>query len=97
MRPLFVQIKCELGKSEDVAEEIFKDVKEISELYSTSGNYDLLAKFHLAETDSIPQFINRQLHKIRGIRDTYTIVAFRLNDADSPEYGISRTPSARKE
>ena len=37
-----------------------------------------MAKFYLAEDQSIGEFVNFKLHKIAGIRDTHTILAFRL-------------------
>jgi DNA-binding Lrp family transcriptional regulator len=78
VRPLFVKIKCELGATYTVAGKIYDEVEGISEIYSTSGEYDLLAKFHVPEGIPTGRFINDQLHKIPGIRDTYTIVAFRI-------------------
>jgi DNA-binding Lrp family transcriptional regulator len=78
LRPLFVRIKCELGATYSVAAEIMDTVEGTSEIYSTSGEYDLLAKFFLADDMGTGRFINDQLHKIVGIRDTYTIVAFQV-------------------
>src|SRR4051812_42671370 len=78
MRPVFVQFQCELGKSIAVADAILERIEETSEVYSTSGNYDLLAKFYLTEAQSIPEFINDKVQKIPGVRDTYTIIAFRI-------------------
>ena len=42
MRAIFVQIKCEMGQSYNVAQEAADRINELSELYSTSGQYDLL-------------------------------------------------------
>lgn len=47
MRAIFVQIKCEMGQSYQVAQEAADQIAELSELYSTSGHYDLLGKFYL--------------------------------------------------
>jgi DNA-binding Lrp family transcriptional regulator len=78
MKPLFVNIKCELGATYDVANRMYDDIDETSEVYSTSGEYDLLVKFHLQESQSPGRFVAEKLHKIPGIRDTYTIIAFRI-------------------
>ena len=78
MKPLYVQIKCELGHAYDVADALIDTLEETSEVYSTSGDYDLLAKFYLPEEKSIGEFVNFKLHRIAGIRDTHTILAFRL-------------------
>lgn len=78
MKPLYVQIKCELGRAYEVADALIDTLEETSEVYSTSGDYDLLAKFYLAEDQSIGEFVNFKLHRVAGIRDTHTILAFRL-------------------
>ena len=78
MKPLYVQFKCELGRAYEVADALIDTLEETSEVYSTSGDYDLLAKFYLPEEQSIGEFVNFKLHKIAGIRDTHTILAFRL-------------------
>ncbi len=82
MKPLYVQIKCELGQAYAVAEAIIDTLEETSEVYSTSGEYDLLAKFYLDEESSIGGFVNHKLHKVAGIRETHTILAFRLYGRD---------------
>jgi hypothetical protein len=45
MRAIFVQIKCEMGQAYRVAREAADTIPEMSELFSTSGQYDLLGKF----------------------------------------------------
>jgi DNA-binding Lrp family transcriptional regulator len=85
MKPLYVQIKCELGKAYDVADALIDSIEETSEVYSTSGDYDLLAKFYLPEEGSIGEFVTRKVQMIPGIRDTHTILAFRLFGARDSE------------
>jgi hypothetical protein len=41
MVPFFIQIKCHLGKSYEVANKL-ADAEIASEIYSTAGDYDLL-------------------------------------------------------
>jgi DNA-binding Lrp family transcriptional regulator len=76
MRAFFVQIKCELGKSYQVATAI-ADAEIASEIYSTAGGYDLLVKFYLDEKEDVGHFMAEKIQKIPGIRDTYTIITFR--------------------
>ena len=78
MQPLYVQIKCELGRAYEVAEAIVDTLEETSEVYTTSGAFDLLAKFYIPEGESPGKFVNDKLHRVSGIRDTHTILAFRL-------------------
>ena len=54
MIPFFVLIKCDLGKSYEVANEL-ADAEIASEIYSTAGDYDLLVKFYVENgTDIAP-------------------------------------------
>lgn len=78
MKPLFVHIKCQLGEAYNVADRVIDQIEEVAEIYSTSGAFDLLVKFHLDDEQSIGEFVNLKLHKIAGIRDTETVMAFRL-------------------
>jgi DNA-binding Lrp family transcriptional regulator len=76
MVPFFVQIKCQLGKSYEVANKI-ADAEIASEIYSTAGEFDLLCKFYVdAETD-IGHFVNERVQTIPGIQDTRTIITFK--------------------
>ena len=76
MKTIFVRIHCELGQTYNVATAIYDRIEETYEVYSTSGDFDLMARFVLAQDQSIGRFVNDKVHAIKGIRDTYTIVAF---------------------
>lgn len=77
MNPLFVMIKCELGKAYDVAEKLVDDLEETSEVHSISGRYDLLVKFFLADDVDIGHFVCEKVQTIAHIKDTFTIQAFK--------------------
>ncbi|HEY1612298.1 MAG TPA: Lrp/AsnC ligand binding domain-containing protein [Rhizomicrobium sp.] len=85
MKPLFVQIKCELGQTYKVAELLIDTVEETAEIYSVSGAYDLLAKFHLTSEQSFGEFVTFKLQGVPGIRDTFSLVAFRLFCVPNPD------------
>jgi DNA-binding Lrp family transcriptional regulator len=76
MRAFFVQIKCELGKSYDVATKI-ADAEIASEIYSTAGTYDLMVKFYLEPDEDIGRFVGEKVQTIKGVRDTHTLVTFK--------------------
>ncbi|MEP7173333.1 MAG: Lrp/AsnC ligand binding domain-containing protein [Aestuariivirga sp.] len=76
MKAFFVQIKCELGKSYQVATAI-ADAEIASEIYSTAGAYDLLVKFYLEENQDVGHFVSERVQTIPGIKDTTTIITFR--------------------
>ena len=76
MVPFFVQIKCQLGKSYDVANKL-ADAEIASEIYSTAGDFDLLAKFYVDPGTDIGHFIAQKVQTIAGIADTRTILTFK--------------------
>jgi DNA-binding Lrp family transcriptional regulator len=76
MVPFFIQIKCQLGKSYDVANRL-ADAEIASEIYSTAGEFDLLCKFYVDEKTDIGHFVNEKVQVIPGIQDTRTIITFK--------------------
>ena len=76
MKTVFIQIKCELGKAYEVASAI-ADADIASEIYSTAGEFDLLLKFYLDDSDDVGHFVNEKVHSFKGILDTRTIPTFR--------------------
>ncbi|MDA0320243.1 MAG: Lrp/AsnC ligand binding domain-containing protein [Paracoccaceae bacterium] len=76
-RTLFIQIRCKPGTSYDVADEI--GLRELhSELYSVSGNFDLLLKMLVPENEDIGRYINDNLLNIEGIERTNTIQTYKV-------------------
>ncbi len=60
---LFVQIRCKPGTAYNVADEI--GLREIhSELYSISGDFDLLLKLRVPSEEDIGRYINDNLLNI---------------------------------
>ncbi len=76
MRPVFVQIRCIPGKTYQVADAIY-DREIVSELYSTSGEYDLMAKVYIPETEDVGRFLSEKLFDIDGISRTLTTMTFK--------------------
>ena len=76
MIPFFVQIKCQLGRSYEVASAL-ADAEIASEIYSTAGDYDLLVKFYVDQATDIGHFVNEKVQRIPGIQDTRTIITFK--------------------
>ena len=76
MKAIFVQIKCEMGQAYRVAREAADTIPQLSELFSTSGQYDLLGKFYLDPEQDIGLFVTEQVQSLPGVRDTYTLITF---------------------
>jgi DNA-binding Lrp family transcriptional regulator len=77
MKTLFVMVKCDLGRSYKVAEEAVETIEQVSEVHSVSGQYDLLIKCYLPDDMDVGHFIVERLQKLPGIKDTYTITAYK--------------------
>ena len=76
MNCVFVQIRCKPGTTYEVADAVA--LREIhSELYSTSGDFDLLMKMYIPEDADIGKYINDNLLDIAGIERTLTTMTFR--------------------
>jgi DNA-binding Lrp family transcriptional regulator len=76
MRPIFVMIKCEMGRAYAVAREAADRIPEASEIFSTSGQYDLLAKFYLEPGSDVGLFVTEKVQTIPGVKDTFTLLTF---------------------
>jgi len=76
MKTYFVQIKCQLGKTYDVASRL-AEAEIASEIYSVAGDYDILAKFYLDDDMDIGHFVGERVQVIPGIADTRTLVTFK--------------------
>jgi DNA-binding Lrp family transcriptional regulator len=76
MTPFFIQIKCQLGKSYEVANKL-AEAEIASEIYSTAGDFDLLVKFYVDDATDIGHFVNERVQIIPGIQDTRTIITFK--------------------
>ncbi|MBX6323481.1 MAG: Lrp/AsnC ligand binding domain-containing protein [Rhodospirillaceae bacterium] len=77
MQTIFVQVKCELGRAYQVADEAVQSIEEVSEVHSISGQYDLLLKCYLPEGRDIGHFVTERIQTLPGVKDTFTIIAFK--------------------
>ena len=83
MKTIFVMVKCELGRAYAVADEAVLSLDQVSEVYSTSGKYDLLMKVYLPDTADIGHFVTERLQTLPGVKDTFTIIAFKAFSEDT--------------
>ncbi len=77
MKAIFVMVKCELGQAYEVADRAIETIEQVSEIYSTSGQYDLLIKSYLDVDQDIGHFVTEQIQTLKGVRDTFTIITFK--------------------
>ena len=76
MTCVFVQLQCHPGKTYEVADAIW-DREIVSELYSTSGDFDLLMKLYIPEGADVGHFINENIANIPGISRSLTTLTFK--------------------
>ncbi len=77
MKPLFVMVKCSLGQAYEVADRLVQDVEQASEIYSISGQYDLLVKCYLEDDEDPGHFVTERLQRLPGVADTFTLITFK--------------------
>lgn len=71
-----ILINVERHKVNQLAERL-AGMREISEVYSVSGNYDLIAIVRVENTDALAELVTGHLLKIDGIEKTETLLAFK--------------------
>jgi DNA-binding Lrp family transcriptional regulator len=84
---LFILVKCDVGFAEQVGTAIIDEVKEVSEVHSITGNYDLLVKADLRGLESMASIVQGKLHKIEHIRETNTFLSFKILSQDIGDFG----------
>ena len=77
MPTIFVMVKCELGRTYDVASHAVETSEQISEVYSISGQYDLMMKCYLADGADIGHFVTETIQRLPGVKDTFTLITFK--------------------
>ena len=77
MQTIFVMVKCELGKAYEVADAAVQTVEQVSEVHSTSGQYDLLMKCYLDDKTDIGHFVTSKIQTLAGVKDTFTLITFK--------------------
>ncbi|SDM32568.1 AsnC family protein [Nonomuraea maritima] len=71
-----VHIKAEVDRIPEVAQTIAA-IEGVSEVYSITGDYDLLAMVRVGAYEEIAEVIPGRLNKVPGVLHTETHIAFR--------------------
>ncbi len=71
-----ILLTVERTRINEVAEKLAA-MEEISEVYSVSGNYDLVAIVRVATNDDLSDLVTRKLVTVGDILHTETMLAFR--------------------
>lgn len=68
-------IKTAPGHGTEVANAV-AEIASFSEAFSITGQYDLLVKLYVADIDGLGRLIERDIHSIPHITETFTILTF---------------------
>lgn len=71
-----ILMNVERLKIGEVAEQL-KGIDGISEVYSVSGNYDLIAIVRVKTNDDLAHLVTNRMHGISAILKTETMLAFK--------------------
>lgn len=71
-----VFVSADVARIPEVAEEI-AGLPGVSEVYSVTGEIDLIALVRVRNHEEIAQVVADQLNKVPGVLDTQTHIAFR--------------------
>ncbi len=72
----FVMIKTEGRRASEVAQRI-AEIEGVAEVYSVTGDHDLIAILHLPEYERLAEVVPDQIAMVEGVRETETTLAFR--------------------
>jgi len=83
-----VFIQADVSRIPEVAQEI-ADLAGVSEVYSVTGEIDLIAMVRVAEHEQIAEVVADRLNKVPGVLSTETHIAFRAYSAHDLEAAFS--------
>jgi DNA-binding Lrp family transcriptional regulator len=73
----FVLIKAERDSMHMLGGKL-ADVEGVTEAYSITGEWDFVAIIRLRQAENLAELVTGRLSRIRGIRETHTMVAFEV-------------------
>ena len=83
-----VLVKAEVASIPELAAKI-ADIDGVSEVYSVTGEFDLIALVRVRAHDDLADVIPGRLNKMEGVRHTETHVAFRTYSRHDLEAAFS--------
>lgn len=76
MNTAFVFVHAEVARIPEVAEQVAA-IEGVAEVYSVTGDIDLIAIVRVRSADAIADVVTGQLNRVPGIISTRTHIAFR--------------------
>ena len=72
----YIVAKVEAGKDEEVLKEV-KKMSGVKQATPTYGVYDLHVEVSFSKMEELDKFIFEGMRRIRGIKETATLIAFK--------------------
>jgi DNA-binding Lrp family transcriptional regulator len=83
-----VFIKADVARIPEIAQEV-ASIEGVSEVYSVTGDIDLIAMLRVRNHDDVARLVPDQLNKVAGIVSTETHIAFRTYSIHDLEAAFS--------
>jgi len=83
-----VFVKADVARIPEVAEEI-ASIDGVSEVYSVTGDIDLIALLRVRRHDDVATLVPDHLNKVPGVLSTETHIAFRTYSSHDLEAAFS--------
>jgi Lrp/AsnC family transcriptional regulator for asnA, asnC and gidA len=68
-------LRCEVGKTNEIARKL-SEIEDVTEVYTTIGDYDVVAKIRTRDTASLREIVEKGLIAIKGINEIRTSIVF---------------------
>lgn len=83
-----ILLKVEPSHIKPLAERL-AEFREISEVFSVAGTYDVVAVARVAKNEDLADLVTERLVKLHGIQASETLIAFRSYGRKEIEAGFS--------
>lgn len=84
----FVLIQTARDSTAETAEAV-AEIPGVAEVYSVTGEWDLVAVLRFADFEKLDNIVTMGLRKLKGIARTQTLVAFRAYSSKLLEQGFN--------
>jgi DNA-binding Lrp family transcriptional regulator len=68
---------CDIHNIPETAQAV-ADIREVSEVYSVAGDYDLVIMVRVRDHDDLARVVTEEIAKVEGVERTQTLVAFKV-------------------
>ncbi|MDE1764794.1 MAG: Lrp/AsnC ligand binding domain-containing protein [Thaumarchaeota archaeon] len=81
MEAAYIMINCEMGKESSIIDQL-KPIKDIKEIHSIYGNYDIIAKLECASVECMRDIIVKQIRVLKDVHCTTTVICTKPSRTD---------------